>query len=590
VNLLKLSYFYNENGSLRTVYKVLLGITVVVIIGGIIYYYYPFSGSGGGSSSGAGYDGGGSDSNAAIVDSSAKAEGSTSPKSSKASNASIISGSESDASTVKAGSSRRSVEPTRLASRESTGADARTVPDFSGSSSSTDRGKTSLAAIERLANEATRNAEEIFSNFKLQLQDILSSTKTTTHVRSTSDLTSKGYLERFSIAFFGETKPRIMSYKQVIYHEAQGLWNEPWVSIPGYKGADRRLILTAINSEEFSVSFVKPGTMLSDFSLEVDLSNNYKYSLVSSGLEDALNNFLPEKAREQSSPVLASASSSSSSSSARRFNTPSLPVPSGSRSTNTSQDPASIALHQNLQPLAPSLSNSSKPSTTLPSPILEEFGGQIKSAFERQAGQTTSDNLNLETRNLNSRSSFDWSPQAPVATEQKPLTPATDWGSRTPLRLLPPSSLSSNDFNAQSPVAENSGIDLVLTSATPGAATPTPTPTPNPTPVNTEPSFENEASVVYSSEDGSVSVAGGMVFSASHSDQMSNTAIEDSITILMRLIKNPSKRRRLVNYFDNSTSNSRPEWTVLPELIELPDSPETPSSPSTTVPNNTLED
>jgi uncharacterized protein (UPF0333 family) len=30
---------YDENGNLRMVYKVLIGITVIVIIGGIIYYY-----------------------------------------------------------------------------------------------------------------------------------------------------------------------------------------------------------------------------------------------------------------------------------------------------------------------------------------------------------------------------------------------------------------------------------------------------------------------------------------------------------------------------------------------------------------------
>jgi len=42
------TFFYDDQGNLRTVYKVLIGGTVILLISGLVYYYYhPTSGGGG---------------------------------------------------------------------------------------------------------------------------------------------------------------------------------------------------------------------------------------------------------------------------------------------------------------------------------------------------------------------------------------------------------------------------------------------------------------------------------------------------------------------------------------------------------------
>jgi hypothetical protein len=57
---------YDENGNLRMVYKVLIGITIIVIIGGVIYYYSDSAG-GSGSTGGSGGSGGNSRTNESFV-------------------------------------------------------------------------------------------------------------------------------------------------------------------------------------------------------------------------------------------------------------------------------------------------------------------------------------------------------------------------------------------------------------------------------------------------------------------------------------------------------------------------------------------
>jgi len=158
------SYFYNENGTLRTVYKVLIGVTVILIISGVVYYYYPFSGSGSGSGSSGSGGSGGSDYNS-MTDPSTKP---TSSKSSLPPVSELSEGSVSDASTetVKPGYTRRKVNPV-----------APTTGEASTSSYSPllrREGKTSMRVMESLKIETLEVSEKMVE-FKSQLVELTNS-------------------------------------------------------------------------------------------------------------------------------------------------------------------------------------------------------------------------------------------------------------------------------------------------------------------------------------------------------------------------------------------------------------------------------